>query len=412
MSLRIVNWIHWCIAVGHTDPDMLNSLAIQLHCLEKKIEHHILGNHLFTNAKALVFGGLFFRGEEAERWLNKGISIVNAELQEQVLIDGGHFERSPMYHCIILEDVLDLLNLASASPASTSAQTRSLWRAKITDMLGWMVTMMHPDGEISFFNDAAFGIARKPHELIDYARRLNLQFKPAASLHGKSSYLEASGYVRLQTDSTTVLVDIAAVGPDYQPGHAHADTLSFEMSHNAERILVNSGTSTYVEGPLRNFQRSTSAHTTVEINYANSSEVWAGFRVARRARVGNSAVVTTQPELSVLADHDGYQRLHPPVTHQRHWSLENERLIVTDTLHGRYQAAIARFFLHPDIVVLPNQKLKTRQDVVLRWEVNGGTAIVEPSVWYPRFGVALNSHCIVVAQNSTVLIFTMWFDAF
>lgn len=410
-SLRMVNWIKWCISSECTDPIILNSLAVQARWLAKNIEHHILANHLFTNAKALVFVGLFFKGNESERWLNKGILLINAELQEQILADGGHFERSPMYHDIILEDMLDLLNLASACPSTTTSKARSLWQSSIAGMLEWMTVMTHPDGEIAFFNDSAIGIARHPLELIDYAKRLKLNGVPRTSIGGESRFLEASGYVRLQTKSTAVLLDIAAVGPDYQPGHAHADTLSFEMSHNAERILVNSGTSTYLDGPLRHFQRSTSAHTTVEVNSENSSEVWAGFRVARRARVGKFPVVNTQAELAVTAHHDGYCRLHPPVTHQRQWSLTDERLMITDTLQGNFQTAIARFYLHPDVVVQPDLTLITRQGVMLRWQVDGGTAAVEPSIWYPQFGIAQDSQCIVVSLSGATLAFTMWFDA-
>ena len=38
-------------------------------------------------------------------------SILKKELSEQILPDGGHYELSPMYHSIILEDILDLHNI-------------------------------------------------------------------------------------------------------------------------------------------------------------------------------------------------------------------------------------------------------------------------------------------------------------
>ena len=79
------------------------------------------------------------------------------------------------------------------------------------------------------------------------------------------------------------LLDVAPVGPDYLPGHAHADTLSFELSLFGQRVLVNSGTSQYEAGPERSRQRGTAAHNTVIVDGHDSSEVWAGFRVARRA---------------------------------------------------------------------------------------------------------------------------------
>ena len=81
------------------------------YALEKRIESHLLGNHLFANAKALVFAGTYFSGAEADRWLNRGISILEREIPEQILLDGGHFELSTMYHALIFEDLLDLCNL-------------------------------------------------------------------------------------------------------------------------------------------------------------------------------------------------------------------------------------------------------------------------------------------------------------
>ena len=70
-----------------------------------------MGNHVFANAKALVYAGLFFDGIEANDWLAKGMKILVKECNEQILPDGGHFELSPMYHAIVLEDILDLINI-------------------------------------------------------------------------------------------------------------------------------------------------------------------------------------------------------------------------------------------------------------------------------------------------------------
>jgi hypothetical protein len=90
------------------------SLAVQVRHLRNRIEWHLLGNHLLANATALVFASCIFDGVEAEGWRAKGLGILERELPEQVLSDGGHFELSPMYHTIVLSDLLDLINLARA----------------------------------------------------------------------------------------------------------------------------------------------------------------------------------------------------------------------------------------------------------------------------------------------------------
>jgi hypothetical protein len=91
-SLRIVNWIKWTLSGNELQPDWLESIALQSAWLEKHIEWHLLGNHLFANAKALVFAGLLFEGRGAKRWLSKGHEILQREIPEQILDDGGQFE--------------------------------------------------------------------------------------------------------------------------------------------------------------------------------------------------------------------------------------------------------------------------------------------------------------------------------
>ncbi|WP_242479102.1 heparinase II/III family protein [Lamprobacter modestohalophilus] len=205
-SLRIVNWVKWLLREGvipagttgtnetdrfnsasaqQANTAILNSLAIQTSWLSRRLEHHLLGNHLFANAKALVFAGAFFVGPEAKRWLRRGQRLLRRELEEQILADGGHFERSPMYHAILLEDLLDLLTLADVYPGVLDASLLALGRAKAVAMLDWLAAMTHPDGQISLFNDAAFGIAPTQAQLECYARAISIaadMTNPAASV--------------------------------------------------------------------------------------------------------------------------------------------------------------------------------------------------------------------------------------
>ena len=59
-SLRIVNWIKWSLQGNELSQEALSSLFYQARSVEKRIEWHLMGNHVFSNAKALVFAGLFF----------------------------------------------------------------------------------------------------------------------------------------------------------------------------------------------------------------------------------------------------------------------------------------------------------------------------------------------------------------
>ncbi|MEY5060918.1 MAG: hypothetical protein RIS45_839, partial [Planctomycetota bacterium] len=123
-SLRLVNWIKWICAGNAPVEGMLESMAVQVRHLSKRLEWHLLGNHLFVNAKALVIAGSFFEGAEAHAWRALGWRILRAEIFEQILQDGMQFERSPMYHALATEDMLDLLNAFNAWPATVLERDR------------------------------------------------------------------------------------------------------------------------------------------------------------------------------------------------------------------------------------------------------------------------------------------------
>ena len=378
-SLRIVNWLKWLLAGNAPVPGMLDSLAVQVRWLRVRLEYHLLGNHLWANAKALVFAGAYFDGDEAQAWMRQGLRLVQRELREQVLPDGGHFERSPMYHAILTEDLLDLVQLAGTGPVIESAVSRG-WRETAGRMLDWAATLSHPDGEVAFFNDAAFGIAPNLPALQAYATALGVALS-AGSLP-PLRVLQPSGYARLASGSALLLADAAPVGPDYLPGHAHADTLSFELSLQGRRVLVNGGTSTYQADAERLRQRGTATHNTVLVDGQDSSEVWSAFRVARRARVHNVISGHDGDVFYLSASHDGYHRLPGRVMHQRRWQLMPGKLEVVDQLVGSFRQAEARYLFAPGESLV--------------WQIEGGEARVEPATWHPRFGQALETRRLVV----------------
>jgi uncharacterized heparinase superfamily protein len=405
LSLRIVNWIKWSLAGNPLEPAWRDSLALQLRVLAQCLEWHLLGNHLLANAKALVFGGLFFIGHEPERWLKTGLGILAEQLPEQILVDGGHFERSPMYHAIVLEDLLDLINLTQAfgedgdglvSPLPAPAVSQL--RTQVPRMLAWLRSMTHPDGRIGFFNDAAFGIGPCLDDLEAYAQTLGLAIHRGEPCD-RVFLLDPSGYVRVVLGPAVCLFDTAPIGPDYLPGHAHADSLSFEWSLFGQRVVVNSGTSRYGTGQERLRERGTAAHSTVLIDGENSSEVWGGFRVARRARPFDRKIRDLGSSIEVSCAHDGYRRLPGKPIHRRLWRLSGSALEVVDTIEGTFTTAMARFHLHPNLLAEHSGRagrLTMPSGKRIEWQVAGGQAALVPSSWHPEFGRSVATHCLDV----------------
>jgi len=393
-SLRIVNWVKWTMRSNAPPPECLHSLAIQARWLCRRLERYLLGNHLFANAKALVFAGLFFSGDEASGWYRAGMRLLDGELQEQVLKDGGHFERSPMYHLIILEDLLDMVNIHKVFGISYPPQ----WDVVAGRMLRWSRVMRHPDGGIPFFNDAAFGIAPEPEQLDRYARDIGVECSDSES--HRIYHFDQSGYARLEAGDAVLLVDMAPVGPDYLPAHAHADSLSFEWSLGVRRVVVNGGTSVYGSGSERLRQRSTSSHATVVVDGKNSSDVWSGFRVGRRARIIEARIWREGEMCCAVGAHDGYRWLLGCPVHRRMWSLRVGELRVIDDLlgSGRHEVEI----VFPLASGLRPNVGKDRSLVTVVDEENGhrvctlrvtrGINIVaERSAWHQHFGETLET---------------------
>jgi uncharacterized heparinase superfamily protein len=416
LSLRIVNLVKWLDRQERIEQRWLRSLATQAGALAQRLEYHLLGNHLFANGKALTFVGALLDGSQADGWLTQGLAILDREIPEQFLADGAHFERSPMYQATLTTDLCDLAQLADASGLDALRKRRAGWADVLFRAVQWLEATSHPDGEISFFNDAAFGIAPKPAALRAYAESLIGPVTAASSRGFALRPLIASGYLRVDLpDRGAAIIDVAPLGPDYLPAHGHADTLSFELSLFGKRVFVNSGTSRYGEDDERLRQRGTAAHNTVVVDGENSSEVWGGFRVARRARPTLHEARERAGRIVIDASHDGYRRLAGRNIHRRRWTFEAGALRIDDAIEGPFRSAVAYLHLHPDVAIaaLSPQQRTARLQIVngpaIDVTVTGASLTAAESTWHPRFGASIASQALVLAfEGATVNTQVRW----
>jgi uncharacterized heparinase superfamily protein len=174
-------------------------------------------------------------------------------------------------------------------------------------------------------------------------------------------------------------------------------------------VLVNSGTSQYGDGEERLRQRGTAAHNTVTVDGQDSSQVWSGFRVARRARPLVEAFLVDGERVRVTASHDGYRRLPGDNIHRRTWHLAPGGLRVEDAVSGRFGEAVARFYLHPDA----HPRLEgdgVQVDLAggsMRVRCEGAASVtLEPASWHPAFGRTVPNQCIVAAFSGATTLVT------
>jgi uncharacterized heparinase superfamily protein len=396
VSRRSVNWIGWHLSGSTLTAEALESLAMQARSLSRSLEYHLLGNHLFSNAKALIFLGSFFQGREAEKWRKIGLSVLSRELDEQILADGGHFELSPMYHALTLEDLIDLIQLASIYPDILAEQVEiQRWCERAQAMLQWLYTMSHPDGDISFFNDASLGQTRNYLQLKSYFFNVDTASARQSQVQLPTRHLPQSGYARLQRGPWVVLMDMAEVGASYLPGHAHADTLSVEISFRDQRLVTNGGTSVYAPGQLRELERSTASHATMCVDEKNSSEIWASFRVGRRAQVLNPKLSCSIDSDVAEAAHDGYRYLKGRPLHSRKVFVSAGKVAIYDTLRSKSRHRLTgRLPLHPSVVSVTQNSwgwdIVTAGGYKVRAMISGPVELgVEDGFYAQSFGLRL-----------------------
>lgn len=148
-------------------------------------------------------------------------------------------------------------------------------------------------------------------------------------------------------------------------------------------MIANGGTSVYGGDPgLRLAERSTAAHNTVEVDEQSSSEVWAEFRVARRARIRDRQIQTNTLPFETTATHDGFRRFGGPL-HKRRWMLGPNQLTIEDELNGSWRNATARLRILPPFRYADGH-IKGPIDV--RIAVVGGEMRREPGLWASEFG--------------------------
>ncbi len=346
ISLRIINWIKFLTNNNTQDAEIDKHLYIQSEILVDSLEYHLLGNHLLENGFALLFAAYYFSDE---KFYNKAIAILQPELEEQILADGAHFELSPMYHCLMLYRVLDCINLLGRNTLhfQNARYLSEILQEKAALMLGWLHQMTFQNGDFPRLNDSTPDIAPTPHELFNYASRLNIEIEDID--------LEESGYLKFYSTDYECIVDVGHIGPDYIPGHAHSDTFNFVVHAKGQPFIVDTGISTYENDENRHYERSTSAHNTVQIGDLEQSEVWSSFRVARRAKVTH----LNETKSTIKATHNGYTRIG--ATHDREFVFSEKKIFIKDIISTKKNTQKRAFIhFHPNVkAILKDSVIET-----------------------------------------------------
>lgn len=347
-------------------------------------------NHLLKNLTALVaYAAGLAALPPSWRFLNRS---APAAVAGQVLADGGHAERSPMYHLLAMFDMQLLADAGVLSPAAAQAVAD-----RLAAMRGALTTLTLPDGDIALFNDAWLGEAPP-------AQTFAAPLPPAGPDRGAKQVLPHCGYVQLRTADHAVVFDCGACGPDDNPAHAHADFLAVEATVAGRRFLVDAGVATYSAGAARQRCRSAAAHNGPRLADCEPVEFWHSFRVGRRAQAHPLPMAGPTPNaLSCAGWHDGYRPQGVRVA--RALALfPQQGLLIVDLWLGAPDAEPIVDFLIP---------AAWQAQGGVRYRQNAGTAVAEatfetligtadpprPARYWPRYDAAADAMRIRVRPD-------------
>ncbi len=413
-SLRLVNWIFYTkFNPNQCKQSFLDSLYLQARWLEKNDERHILANHYFENLKALLFAGCFFLGKDADRWRDRALVEIPKQLQEQTLLDGGHYERSPQYHALMLENYLDIYNLAINNGALLNQPFIQQVKHHAIRGLDFLNTIVFPDNQIPLFNDSAFNMASSLSDLNSYAERLFSYQPPERSITSSIIDKPNSGFYGIKSATDMLLMTCGEIVPVYQPGHTHCDLLSFELMMASKRVIVDTGVYEYEPGELRHHVRSTRAHNTISVDGDEQSEIWGEFRIARRAKKHAASIKQIADDVYITGEYSGFYGdtvgFQPRFNHHR---LINVKLVkdaidkvtVVDKLRGKNAHTIeSHVHFHPDFSAHVNDdntvtlKCHGHDFAVLSFDSHCD-ARIEKTIYCPEFGLKQPIDCLVISR--------------
>jgi hypothetical protein len=258
--------------------DLLAEAYSAAYGLSWLAERHLDGNHLLADRVAEAAASAAWGGPAGVR------ERARCEAERQFAADGGHVEGSPMYHAVCLEDLLTVVPLLPAAEART-------WQPLLARATQWLARLRHPDGSLPAFGDTdADALQGLPLATAALADRGDWPGPPAMAAEELSAWVAGNRLDR-------VVVHTAAVVWPNQPGHAHDDALSLEVSLGGVRWLADAGLGGYDGDPHRALCRSRASHSTVDVAGRPAMELWGAFRVGARGLVrdierGRGCVVT------------------------------------------------------------------------------------------------------------------------
>ena len=365
---------------------LLLSLSRQAEHLARALPDGLAGGALVKAIISLMLAGLML--PRGEKWLAKGQALLGPTLAAQILADGGHVERSPQ---VMLELLQHLIDLRDVYGSAGTKQPDGLSMA-INNFGSVLLMLSHGDAVLAGFNDTP---ELDPVHVLRVIERAGDKLRPL-------NQLPLTGFQRLERGKTVVIMDCGAPPRHGLDDHAHAGTLSFELAHDDERMIVNCGAHPWSK-EWGQVQRTTAAHSTLVVDNTNSAMLLPHGGLALRPTVVTCRREETDGQIWLDTSHDGYEEGFGLIHRRKlYLSADGHDFMGEEHLVGPGGNSYAlRFHLHPQVNVSVTQNgpaafIKMPKGSGWRLRVDGADLALAESVHIGLGGQVRRSQQIVV----------------
>jgi len=396
---RLTNWLCAYSFLRNQDHPgfeltLLDSASAQLRHLSRTIEESAAGSETIGAAEGMILGALCLAGMET--LLDAGLASLEIALSQQVLADGGHYQRNPM----VQNDVLTRL-IRVRDTLMVAQVPAPLWLEDAIDRMAAMLrALCHSDGRLSLFNGSTEGDAEAINSIIEAAGSKVKVLWSAPH----------SGFQRIAAAGAVVIADAGAAAIAGSDRDAHAGLLSFEFSRKKHRIIVNCGAHGDRNNDWNFMLRNTAAHSTLTVNDTNAVEVVSKGGLGRLLTDIGCRRSESDGSTFIQMTHGGYRTAFGLIhTRDLYLSAGGDDLRGRDVLTlcndhlGRHATQFCvRFHLHPDVKVEMaggggSVILKAPEREGWRFRAAGGVLGLEESVYLGTPGLIRRAQQITLS---------------
>lgn len=434
VAIRATNWI-WGYYFFSESPSLTNEFKIKFkkslfihgnHIIHNLEFGSIRGNHYLSDIVGLVYLGIFFQGtKKGKKWLKKGLSALEEEMEFQVHPDGVDFEASISYHRLVTE----LFISATLLCLKNDIAFPKWYMARLEKMIEFVMYYTKPDGMYPIIGDADDGrlhILANNH-INDHRYLLSVgavlfnrsDFKSTYSIFNEEAFwllgleglnkfklLTASeskptskafndgGYYIMRNDDQYMIIRCGDVGLKGHGGHGHCDCLSFELFIGGRSVVIDPGAYIYTAAAAaRNRFRSTKYHNTIVVD----AEEMNRFEEDQLFSMHFDAVPTlhkwiTTEEYDIFdGTHTGYSRMQEAVIHRRqiYFNKNEGYWIIKDILTGEGVHLFEMFLHFSDMnIELNSFNIKTENNVFVKQLNCHNMGVEKQNGWLsPSYGI-------------------------